>query len=146
MRFQKYRVNVAFQMIYADQRLPQRLRQHFAIRDAHQQRAHQARTARHRHRIQIPQRDSGLLQRFAYYRNDLAQMFARRQLRHHAAIFPVNGNLRSDDAGKNRIAAGNHRRRSLVAGRFNPQNDFAVRGQENASNLVAPEFAMNMVA
>ena len=125
MRFQKYRVNVAFEMVHADQRLPQCLRQNFAIRDAYQQRSHQARTARDSHRMQSPQRDSGLFQRFAYYRHDLAQMLARGKLRHNAAIFAVNRDLRCDDAGKNGIAVGNDRGGSLIARRFNPENDFA---------------------
>ena len=76
MRFQKNRVDVAFQMIYANERLAQRLGQHFAVGDAHQQRADQARTTRHRNRVQILQRDSGLFERFAHHWNDLAQVRA----------------------------------------------------------------------
>ena len=135
MRFEKNSVDVAFEVIHGDQRLAQRLRQHFAVRDADQQRAHQPRTARHRDRVQILQRDSGLLQRFAHHRNDLTQVFARGQLRHHAAIFPVNRDLRCDDAGENRIAARDYGSGSLVARRLNPQNNFALLGQENASNF-----------
>src|SRR5271156_3644530 len=146
MRFQKNSVHVTLKMIYANQWLAPRLRQLFAVGDAHKQRAYQPRTARNRNRVQILERDSGLFERFAHHWNDLAQVLARGQLRYHAAIFTVKRNLRCDDAGKNRIAAGNHGSGGLVTGRFNAQNDFALRGQEYASNLVASEFVMNMVA
>ena len=40
MGFQEDGVDVAFQVIDADQRLAQRLRQHFSISDAHEQRSY----------------------------------------------------------------------------------------------------------
>ncbi len=43
VRVEKHRMDVAFQMVDADQRLFQRDRQRFAVRDANQQRADQAR-------------------------------------------------------------------------------------------------------
>ena len=53
VRLQKNRMNVPFQVIHRHQRLPQRLRQRFSIRNSHQQRAHQPRSLRHANRIHI---------------------------------------------------------------------------------------------
>ena len=53
VRFEKHRVNVAFEMIHRDQRLSERHRQNFAVGDADQQRADQARPVRYGDRIHI---------------------------------------------------------------------------------------------
>ena len=115
VRFQKNRVDVAFEMVHADERYAQCLRQNFAIRDAYQQRSHQPGTACDSNRLQSLQCDSSLFQRFAHHRHNLSQMLARGKLRHNAAIFAVNRDLRCDDAGKNGIAVGNDRGGSLIA-------------------------------
>ena len=130
MRLQKHGVNVAFEMIHADQRFAERLRQHFAVGHADQQRADQARAVRHRHRVHVAQRNVRLLDRFAHHRNDLPQMLARGELRHHAAVLAVNVGLRRDHARKNAASAGHDGRRRFVARRFNTENQvFVLRSQ-----------------
>jgi len=52
-------------------------------------------------------------------------MFARGQLRHYAAVFAVDIDLRSHDAGQDFAPIGNHRRGGFVAGRFNAQDAHA---------------------
>ena len=112
---------MSFQMIHRHQRLPQRLRQRFTIRNSNQQRAHQPRPLRHANRIHVRKLYSRLRYGLAHHRHDLPQMLARCQLRHHTAVFPVYINLRRHHAGQNFPSVGDHRRRRLVARRFNPQ-------------------------
>ena len=147
MRLQKYGVDVSFQVIHADQRLTERLRQHLAVRDSHQQRADQPRPVRDGHRVQIAQLHMRLLDRFADHGNDLPQMLARGQLRHHAAVLAVNLGLRRDHARKDPPAAGHDRRRGLVARRFDTENQALVQmlvrtfvcGHTHASILTAAQ-------
>ena len=115
MRLQENRVHVPFEMIHRNEWLTQRLRQRFSVRNSHQQCAHEARALRHANRIHIGKFHSGLSKRFAHHRHDLPQMFARSQLRHHAAIFSVNVDLRRDHAGQNFAPVSDNRRRCLIA-------------------------------
>ena len=80
-------------MIHRHKRLSQRFRQRFSVRDAHQQRSDKPRPLRHADRIHVTKLHPRPRQRFSHDRNDLPQMFARGQLRHHAAIF--SGEYRS---------------------------------------------------
>ena len=93
VRLQKNRVNVSLKMIHGHERLPQCLRQRFSVRYSHQQRPHQPGPLRHTNRIHIAKLHPCLRKRFAHHRNDLPQMFARRQLRHHPAILSMNVDL-----------------------------------------------------
>ena len=54
----------------------------------------------------------------AHYGHDLAQMFARRELRHDAPVFAVHVHLRRYDAGQDFAPVGDYSRRGLVTGRF----------------------------
>ena len=122
MRFEKHGVDVPFQMIHADQRLPERLRQHLAVGHADEQRADQPWPVRDGHGVHIFQRQVRLLDRFPHHRHDLPKVLARRKLRHHAAVLAMNLGLRRDYARKNSPAAGDDRRGRLVAGGFNTEN------------------------
>ena len=59
--------------------------------------------------------------------NDLPQVFAGRELRHHAAVFAMNLGLRRYHARKDSAAAGHDRRRRLVARRLNAQDQTLVQ-------------------
>ena len=118
---------MAFQMIHADQRLSERERENLAVRHSNKQRPNQSRSVRHGHGVHILQRNVRLLDCFANDRNDLPQMLARGELRHHAAVLAVNLRLRRDHARKDSPAIGYDRRRRLVAGRFNAQDQMFVR-------------------
>ena len=74
-----------------------------------------------------------MFHRFAHHRHDLAQMLARGQFRHHAAIFAVNLDLRRHHARKNAAAAGDNGRGGFVAGRFDAENQ--VFGYSHAGFL-----------
>jgi len=90
-------VDVTLEMVDADQRLPERHRHRFGVHQSHQKRPDQPRTLRHRDRAHFVQRDSGAAARLLDHRHDLAQVFARRELRHHTAILFVGQDLRGDD-------------------------------------------------
>ncbi len=111
-----------FEVIHGNQRFPERQRQHFAISQADEQRAYEPRTLRDADGVDISERDARLQHCFAHHRHDLPKMLARRQLRHHAAVFAVNVHLRCDDARQDRRAIGNNSRGCLIARRFNSQN------------------------
>ena len=75
-----------FEVIHGNQRLFQRKSQRLGIANAHQQRACQPGTTRHRQRIDRPKVLPCLLQRSADHRHNRFQVLARRQFRHHALI------------------------------------------------------------
>ena len=95
--FKKHGVDVTLEMVDADQRLPQRLRYRLAVHQPHQERPDQPRSLRHRDRAHFVQRDSGPAARLLDHGHDLAQVFARCEFRHHAAILFVGQDLRGDD-------------------------------------------------
>ena len=73
-------------------------------------------------RGQIGQPRVRTLERLACHRDDRAQMLARGQFRHHAAILAVNGHLRCDHGGEDGLAIFDHGGGGFVAGRFDGQN------------------------
>ena len=129
VRLQKHRVDMALEMIDADQRLFQRHGERFAVGDADQKRADQARAARDGNGVESRQSDLRSLKSFAHNRHDLPQMLARGKLRNHAAIFAVNINLRRNDAGKNAAPIADNGRGGLVAGRLDAEDQIFVRSQ-----------------
>jgi len=119
---EKHRVDVAFEMIYRDERLAERERENLAVRHANEQRADQSGPLSHCNRVHIAERDVRLLDGLAHDGNDLPQVLARGEFGHHAAVFSVNIVLRSDDVRENAITAGDDRGRGLVARRFDAEN------------------------
>ncbi len=73
----------------------------FSWTSAHaQQRADKSGALCHADGIHIGKHNPRLRERFTHDRHDLPQMFARRQLRHDPAVFPVYIDLRRHDAGQ----------------------------------------------
>src|ERR1700677_2099947 len=87
-------MNVAFEMVYSDERLIESERERLGIADAHEQCARQPRTLRHRHGVDRLISLSGIGKRLANDRHNRAQMLPRRQLWHDSAIRLVRGDLR----------------------------------------------------
>ena len=96
----------------------QRLRRH----QPHQQRPGQPGPIRHRHRVEIGERDARLRQRLVDHRQNPLDMRPRGDLRHHAAEPLVQPILRRDDRRQHFKLIGDHRRRGFVAGRFDGEN------------------------
>ena len=97
---QQNRVDVALQVVDRDQRLAQSESQRLGVRDAHQQRARQSGPSVTAMASRSAKADARLGHRRPHHRNDVAQMFARRQFRNHPAVRRVDGDLRRDDARK----------------------------------------------
>lgn len=95
--FEQNRMDVAFEMVDGNQRLVESEGQSLGIADAHQQRSGEAGALCNCDRVDGVQSLFGLSQRLADYRNDRLQVLTRRQLRNHASVRPMRGNLRRDD-------------------------------------------------
>jgi hypothetical protein len=81
-------------MIDRDQWLAERKRERLGIGDADEQRPSQPRPFSHGNRVKFSPREPGLGQRRAHHRHNIAQVFSRGELRHHAAVGRVRRNLR----------------------------------------------------
>jgi hypothetical protein len=78
-------------MVNAEDRFAQTERQRLRRLEAGQERVGQPRPARRRHRVQLRRRHLRLAQRLSCHRQEIAQMRARGQFRHHPAVLRVNG-------------------------------------------------------
>ena len=115
-------MDVAFDVIDGDQRLFQRPGQRLGKADAGQQRARQSGAVGDGNGVHVRIGQARFGQRGAGHRHQVAQMFAAGQLRHHAAIGGVGGDLRSDHARHQLLAAAHHGCRRFVAGALNSKN------------------------
>ena len=97
------RQQMGFEMIDADERNPGAKRHAFDQRHADQQRADQPGAVGHREAIDIGQGRAGVFQGAVDDRQDILNMLARRQFRHHAAIGPMHAILRRDHIGEDRL-------------------------------------------
>jgi hypothetical protein len=116
--FEKNRVDVAFEMVHAHQRLAEGLRESFSVSDSNEEGADESGAVSDADGVQIAQLHSCLDQGFPHDRNDLPQVLARGQFRDYAAVLPVYVDLRSDHAGQDFAAVDDYRGGGLVAGRF----------------------------
>src|ERR1700677_4066283 len=124
---EKNGVDVAGEMVHGNERLAQREGESFAVGEAHEQRADQARALRDGDGVEIVQGDVGLVDGFADDRHDLTQMFARREFGDAPAVFAVNFDLGGDDAGEDVFAVGDDGGGGFVAGGFDAENEFVCR-------------------
>ena len=91
--FQQNRMDVTFEMVDGNQRLVEGEGQSLGVADAHKQRSGKAGSLGDRDRIDRVESLVGLSQRLTDDRHDRPQMLARRQLRNHAAVGLMRGNL-----------------------------------------------------
>ena len=119
---EQHGMNVSFEMIHGDQRLVEGEGQRLGISDSDQQGARQPRPLGHRQRVNRLIGLPGIGQSFANHRHNRLQMLARSQLRNHAAIRLVRGDLREDDIRDDSLSRIHHRRGGLIAGAFNAEN------------------------
>lgn len=115
-------VDVTFDMIDGDQRQVMHEADAFRIRDADQQGANKARPLRDGDRGQVGEARAGSVHGLAHDGSDGAQMLARGQLRHDAAVSGVHVELGSDDVRKDAFAVLNDGGGRFVAGRFNGED------------------------
>ena len=111
---------VGFVVVNAQERAPQNEREGLGRLEPHQQGARQTRALGGGHRFDLGRAHVGLAQRGARHRQQVAKMFARRQLRHHTAIFGVQSHLGGYDVGQHPPVV-RHGRAGLVARSFESQ-------------------------
>jgi hypothetical protein len=115
-------------VIDGDERLANRPRRRFRERHADQQGTDQTRPLRHRDRVKVVPAGAAIRERALDDAADVAHVLARRELRHHAAPFAMDVDLRRDDVGSDLPAvlsvgaALDQCGRGLVARGFNPQD------------------------
>ena len=127
--FQEDGVNVSFEMIDGDERLPKCEGENFAVREADEESAGEAGTLRDGDSVEIGEGDVGLVECFANDGNDFAEMFAGGKLGNDAAEFAVNVNLRGDDAREDAASTGDDGGGRFVAGGFDAQDQIFFRVQ-----------------
>lgn len=123
----QHSIDVPFQVIHCQQRLPERKGQRLRIRNPHQQRPRQPRPFRHRDCVKRikPQPRLPFLclgHRRPHHRHNVPQMLSAGQFRHHPSIQRVQIHLARDHARQHLCAAPHHRRRRFVARALNTQN------------------------
>ncbi len=114
-------VDVALDVIDADQRHVQAHREHLGGADADQQSADQPRRIVDGDAADVFEAYRRLLQRLVDDRQQTLQMGAGGDLRHDAAEAGVQIGLRGDDAGENHQLVGEDGRRRFVTGGFDGQ-------------------------
>ena len=129
------RVQVAFQMVHADERLAGRPRGALRERNAHHERTHEPRRVRHGNGIQIApgqtfdaQRGSSHVEALVAHAADSLDVLAASDLGHHAAEARMEVDLRGHDVGDKRAVAVDDGGRRLVAGRFDGEDEGAAFG------------------
>ena len=109
------------QVLHRDQRQVERYGQRLGEGDAHQQRADEAGSLRHRDGVDVGPVRAGIPERAFHHAADVAHVLPGRELGHHAAPFAVDFRLRGDHVGPHcpgpRRVAGirHHRGGRLVA-------------------------------
>ena len=120
--FEQHGVDVAFEMVDAEERLAERPRHGFGVAHADEQRADQVRPLGDGDGVEVGVGDVGLFAGFAHHGDDFFQVGARGELRDNAAILGVEVDLRADDVGEDARAVGHHRGGGFVAARFNGED------------------------
>ena len=121
-RFQDDGVNVAFDVVDADEGHAGGEAQALGIGEPDEQRADESGSDGDGDGREVVQAGGGAVQGFADDGNDGAQVLARGEFGDHAAILPVHGDLRGHDAGKHGVAAGHDGGGGFIAGGFDAEN------------------------
>jgi hypothetical protein len=120
--FEEDGVDVAFKMIYRDERFVESLRERFGVGDADEERADEARTLGDADGVDVVECEIGFGEGFANDGDDLAKVFARGEFGDDAAVLAVDVDLRGDDAGENFAAVGDDGGSGFVAGGFDAED------------------------
>ena len=132
--FEQDGMDVSFEVIDGDQRFIERESQRLGVSDSDQQGAGQPRPLGHGQGVNGLISLSGVSQCFANHRHNRLQMLARSQLRHHAAIGLVGGDLRKHHVRDDFFSRIHDRCSRLIAGAFNAENV----GASHVSSLKEP--------
>ncbi len=120
---------VAFHMVYAHRRHLQRPGQRPGHARADQQGPDQTGAGRVGHAVNVVYAEAGVGQGLPHQWQQLADVVAAGQLRHHTTVFGVQGDLAVDRMGAQGRAAGQvgviHRHAGLITGRFDAKDSHA---------------------
>ena len=133
-------IDVALEMVDADQRQAVHPCQRLGQRAADQQRAHQTGALRHRQAVEIAEAHAGLGQRLLDDRHDDLDVPPRGELRHHAAVGRVDVVLRGDHARQHAPAVDEHGGRRLVARALDPEHELPHPGSPYSLAPRLPKF------
>ena len=120
------RADMPLQVVDLHHRHVERQGQPLGKRDAHEQRAEQAGTAREGDTVQVGHADARLADRPVDYRNDILLVRARGQLGDYASVLPVNF-LTGNDV-RQQPSAPDHGGRRIVARGFDSQDRYVHFG------------------
>ena len=116
------RVDVAFEVVDAEERQFASKGDRLGGVEAHQQRSCEARPARPRDSIDVVQCAARSFERFAHDGRDVAEMLAARDLRDHAAVLRVECYLARHHGRARHPPIDHHRRRRLITRGLNCKN------------------------
>ncbi len=119
---QNHRVDVAFDMVDGDERQIAGKAQGLGVGDADQERANQAGACGDGDGGEIVEAHAGFFEAEANHGDNGAQVFARSQLRDHAAVFAVRGQLGRNHRRAHRGSIFHDGRSGFIARGFNSQN------------------------
>ena len=119
---QKVRVNMPFDMVHADERFFQRISQPLGCAQANQERTDQPRPHSHSDGVELCKAVAAFCQRFFYDNINVFQMLARCHLRHHAAKFFMDLDLRRNHIRADLMAIADHRTGCFITAGFNGQD------------------------
>lgn len=107
----------------------------FSVGDAYEKCADEARALSDGDGVYVGELQISLRERFADYRDDLAQVFAGGEFGDDAAVFLVDVDLRGDDVGEDVEAVGDDGGCGFVAGGFDGE-DFCGHGDARFMSVV----------
>ena len=113
---------MALQMVDTQQRLARGPGQCLCRRQPYQQGAYQTGPVCHGYPVDLFQADLSIFQRRVNNRHNMFNMFAGRDFRYHAPVFPVNGNLGGNNVAQHVPSVFNYRSSRFVTAAFNSQN------------------------
>jgi hypothetical protein len=137
MSFEEDGVDVAFEVVDGDERFVECGGESFGVGDADEKCADEAGALGDGDSVKVVVGEVSLGERFADYRDNLAEVFARSQFGDDAAVFLVNIDLRGDHVGEDVEAVGDDGGGGFVAGGFDGE-DFCghVRARRVVTHLL----------
>ncbi len=123
---QQHGVDVAFEVVDGDERLAEREGQGLGVGDADEQSAGEAGAFGDGDGVEVVHGDAGFGDGFAHDGDDVAQVLARGEFGHHAAVDGVHLHLRGDDVREHLGAGAHDGGCGLVAGAFDAEDQAAI--------------------
>src|ERR1700747_2221605 len=87
--FENHRVNMTFEMIHCDERLAEREGENFAVGHTNEERTPYTWAWGDGHGVEVAERDLRLVESFAHDWHNFAEMLARGEFGHHAAVLAM---------------------------------------------------------